>query len=288
MRQKKFDKNVKTLAATDILCIKFFDTWVFLNPRTAPVWLITALWDRIFSKENRVTAHLCIKTVGAPNLLIHWRFPHENFWHCETINSDKTVMPTYSAWKFSVPRTFSKHGRVPLRIFSSLWNKNKSTENLDAVPPSSPSNFFLKTKKLLKRRRDPEWSFSDLWEKKFSKKAWYSVLCNKIFCISFFLKAERFPYQFSRCYQTQKNFRQNCDVTTPSPRSPMHDKFRHQKFFEMQMCSPTRLIVSVKKSSTVNGAILLWCIKISIAKFFWNTERLNGYKTKFIGTMRHK
>ena len=104
----------------------------------------------------------------------------------------------------------------------------------------------------------------------------------------FFLKAERFPYQFSRCYQTQKNFRQNCDVTTPRPRSPMHDKFRHQKFFEMQMCSPTRLIVSVKKSSTVNGAILLWCIKISIAKFFWNTERLNGYKTKFIGTMRHK
>ena len=142
MRQKKFDKNVKTLVATDILCIKFFGTWVFLNPRTAPVWLITALWDRIFSKENRVTAHLCIKTVGAPNLLIHWRFPHENFWHCETINSDKTVMPSYSAWKFSVPRTFSKHGRVPLRIFSSLWNKNKSTENLDAVPPSSPSNFF--------------------------------------------------------------------------------------------------------------------------------------------------
>ena len=140
--KKKFDKNVKTLAATDILCIKFFDTWVFLNPRTAPVWLITALWDRIFSKENRVTAHLCIKTVGAPNLLIHWRFPHENFWHCETINSDKTVIPSYSAWKFSVPRTFSKHGRVPLRIFSSLWNKNKSTENLDAVPPSSPSNFF--------------------------------------------------------------------------------------------------------------------------------------------------
>ena len=228
------------------------------------------------------------KKVGAPNLLIHWRIPHEIFWHCETINSDKTVIPSYSAWKFLVPRTFSKHGRVPLRIFSSLWNKNKSTENRDVVPPSSPSNTFFHTKKLLKRRRDPKWSLSVLWDKMFSKKAWYSLLSNKIFCIRFFLKAECLPYQFSRCYETQKKFRQNCDVTTPRPRSPMHDNFRHLKCFEMQMCSPTRLIVSVKKSSTVNGENLLWCIKISIPEFFWNTERLNGYTTKFIGTMRHK
>ena len=56
----------------------------------------------------------------------------------------------------------------------------------------------------------------------------------------------------------------------------------------MQMCSPTRLIVSLKKSSTVNGENLLYCIKIPIPEFFWNTERLNGYTTKFIGTMRHK
>ena len=108
------------------------------------------------------------------------------------------------------------------------------------------------------------------------------------FLYQIFFKAEWLLYQFSRCYETQKNFRQNCDVTTPRPLSPMHDNFGHLKFFEMQMCSPTRLIVSVKKSSTVNGENLLWCIKISIPEFFWNTERLNGYTTKFIGTMRHK
>ena len=54
------------------------------------------------------------------------------------------------------------------------------------------------------------------------------------------------PYQFSRCYETQRIFRQKCDVTFP-PRHPMHDNFRHQKFFEIQICSPTRFIVSVKK-----------------------------------------
>ena len=213
---------MKTLAATDILCIKFFDTWVFLNPRTAPIWNITALWDRIFLKENRVTAHSCIKIVGAPNLLIQWRFPHEIFWHCETINSEKTVMPSYSAINISVPRTFSKHRRVSVRIFSALW----FTVRLPV--------------------------FSVFWDtKNFSTELW-------------------------------------CHQPPPPLCFPMHDKFRHQKFFEMQKCSPTRLIVSVKKSSTVNGAFLLWCIKFSIAKFFWKTERLSGYKTKFIGTMRHK
>ena len=179
MRQKKFDKNVKALAATDILCINFFDTWVFLNPRTAPIWNITALWDRIFLKQNRVTAHLRIKK-SVPQifwyiedfhtkLLALWdktlwqnrddpssvwkfrmqgffwkteRFSYEIFSSCETKFFDRTLMPSSCAWMFLVPGTFSKHGRVPLRIFSALWNKNKSTENLDAVPPSSPTNFF--------------------------------------------------------------------------------------------------------------------------------------------------
>ena len=59
--KKKLDENVNTLPATDILCTKLFDTWVFLNQRTAPIWLITALWDRISGTENRVTAHLCLK-----------------------------------------------------------------------------------------------------------------------------------------------------------------------------------------------------------------------------------
>ena len=97
---------------------------------------------QIFLTGNRVTAHLCIKIVGATNFLIHWRFPQENFWHCKTINSDKTVMPSYSARNFPVPRTSSKHRRVPSRFYSALCNKNKSTENRDAVPPSSPSNIF--------------------------------------------------------------------------------------------------------------------------------------------------
>ena len=124
--------------------------------------------------------------------------------------------------------------------------------------------------------------------KSFRKKAWYSLLSIKIFCIRFFLKAERFPYQLSRCYETQKKFRENCDVTTPHPRPPLHDNFRHQKFLK-DKCVPLRDLSLVwKKSSTVNGEILFWCIKFSIPDFFWNTELLNGYTTKFIGTMSHK
>ena len=54
-------------------------------------------------------------------------------------------------------------------------------------------------------------------------------------------------------------------------------------------CVPLRdLSLVLKKNSKVNGEILFWCIKISIPEIFRNTERLNGYTTKFIGTMRHK
>ena len=187
----------------------------------APVWIITALWDRIFSKENRVTAHLCIKTVGAPNLLIHWRFPHENFWHCETIISDKTVMPSYSARNNSVPCTFSKHRRVSLQNFSALWFTVR-------IPV-----------------------FSVLWDtKNFSTDLW--------------------------CHQ-------------PSPWAFLCMTIFDTRGFWNYRCVPLRdLSLVLKKNSKVNGEILFWCIKISIPEIFRNTERLNGYTTKFIGTMRHK
>ena len=221
MRQKKLDENVNILPATDILCIKIFDTWIFFNQRTAPIWPFTALWDRFFCTENRVTAHLCIKKFGAPNLLIHWRFPHENFWHCETINSDKTVMPSYSARNFSVPGNFSEHRRVPLQIFLAMWIKKNSTENRDAVPLSSPSKTFLNTKKLLKGQRDPEWSFSVLWDKKFSKKAWYSLLCIKTFCIRFLSKYKSVTLPvFSVLWDTKKISRELwCHHPPPAPSS---------------------------------------------------------------------
>ena len=135
---KKIDKIVMTLPATAKLCRKVLETWILLNQKTAPFWFFTALWDRFFSTEDRDTDHFCIKTFGDPNLLVHWRLPHEKFRQSETINFDKTVMPSYSAWNFSVPGTFSKHKMVPLRFFLALWKKNKSTESRNAVPPSSP------------------------------------------------------------------------------------------------------------------------------------------------------
>ena len=104
----------------------------------------------------------------------------------------------------------------------------------------------------------------------------------------YFLKAERFPYQFSRCYETQKIFERTV-MSPPPARALLCMTIFDTRSFLKYRCVPLRDLSLVwNKSSTVNGEILFWCIKISIPEVFRNTERLNGYTTKFIGTMRHK
>ena len=38
--EKKVDKNMMNIPATAILCIKIFDTWIFLNQRTALICIL--------------------------------------------------------------------------------------------------------------------------------------------------------------------------------------------------------------------------------------------------------
>ena len=113
---------MKALAATDILCIKFFATRVFLNPRTAPVWNITALWDRIFLKQNRVTAHLRIKK-SVPQV----------FWYIEdfhtklfgTVRQNTLTKPWWPLLcvKISDARILLENRTVLIRNFFVLWDK---------------------------------------------------------------------------------------------------------------------------------------------------------------------
>ena len=327
MRQKTFDEKVKTLPATDILCTTFFDTWVFLNQRTAPFWLITALWDRISWTEYRVTAHLCIKAVGAPNLLIHWRFPHENVWHCETISFDKTMMPPPLCENFRCQDCFQKPKSSHTKFFRPLWqnsltepwcppplHENFGTMYFFETQNGSPTNFLGAVKRKYVDRKSwcrspfssnqnfisiPESFWNDegfpneVFQRCetifFSKNLWYSLLCLKNFLYQFFFEMQNgSPTSFLGVMRHKELFHRTVMSPPLPPGLPMHGNFRHQKFFEIQMFSPTRFIVSVKKNSTVNGEILFWCKKNSIPEFFRKTEWLNGYTTKFIGFMRHK
>ena len=68
---------------------------------------------------------------------------------------------------FATGNFLKQHRRVPLQIFSALWDKNFSTENCDApflLPPLLSINFF-DTGNFVQHRRVPLRSFSVLWDK---------------------------------------------------------------------------------------------------------------------------
>ena len=93
---------------------------------------------------------------------------------------------------------------------------------------------------------------------------------------------------FSVLWDT-KNFLTELWCHQPSPWAFLCMTIFDTRRFLNYRCVPLRdLSLVLKKISTVNGEIPFWCIKISIPEIFRNTERLNGYTTKFIGTMRHK
>ena len=277
-----------TLPATAKLCRKVLDTWILLNQKTAPIWFFTALWGRIFLTENRVTAHFWIKMFGAPNCAIQWMFLHEIFWHCETKHFDKTVMTPPLCENFGCKDSFEKPNGTHTKFFPPVrqnfltepwcppplheifryqvlfrntkwfpydfsWHcERKISRQKVAMPfPLLLHSFISIPKRFWNDEGIPNEVFQSCETKSFQKKRDTPSYASKLSVSDFFRNAKGFPYQFSRCFETQRIFRQKCDVTTPPPRHPMQDSFRHQKFFEIQMCSPTRFIVSVKKK--LNG-----------------------------------
>ena len=194
---------------------KIFRYLVFLNPRTAPVWLITALWDRNFSKENRVTAHLCIKTIGAPNLLIHWRFPHENFWHCETINSDKTVMPPTLHENFRYHVFFRNTEGFPYEFFRHCETKINQQKILMLFPLLLHPIFFKSQKASETTKGSRMKFFSPVRQKVFEKSVILRPMHQKFLCQIFFWKQKNSPTNFLGVMKHKEFFDRN--VMSPPP-----------------------------------------------------------------------
>ena len=91
----------------------------------------------------------------------------------------------------------------------------------------------------------------------------------------FFFTFNRVPLPVSSVLWDTKNFSTELWCHHPHPALLWMTIFDTRSFLKYR-CVPLRYLSLVwKKSSTVNGEILFWCIKFSIPEIFWNTERLH-------------
>ena len=129
-------KNINTPCF--FLCIKFFDTRIFLKHRRVQLQNVSTLWDKKSSTGNRDTPSLLP--------LIYNIFGYQKFSGTQTVSCTKflgTVTKKFSARNinnnryslllknFFDNRVFLKHRRVPLRNFSTLWDKKLWTRSRD-------------------------------------------------------------------------------------------------------------------------------------------------------------
>ena len=190
-------------------------------------------------RESRHIPLLSIKFSDRRNFLKNEGFPYEIFRYCEKINfRQNRDTPSYAI--FFNPEIFW-NTRVPLRIFSVLWDKNISRENRD-IPflsihlfdkknfwkmKGSPTKFFgtvrksifdkivihhlmqfFESRNFLKRKVPPT-IFSGTVRQKISREIRdISLLSKKFFDKRMFLKNEGFPYKTFR-YCEKIKFRQN-------------------------------------------------------------------------------
>ena len=93
-------------------------------------------WDKKTSTENRGNRPLSYPLYfPIPEIFWHSEgFSYEIFRYCGTTNFRRWIVippPSHLSIKFSGTRKNLKHQKVPLRIFSALWDKNFSSENCD-------------------------------------------------------------------------------------------------------------------------------------------------------------
>ena len=167
---------------------------------------------------------VCIEFFNIPIFLKPWNDAHEIFRHCETkIFRSKNVIRAFSSIKLFATRNFLKNGKIPLRNFSALWDKNFSTENCEtpyyAWSFSIPQIFW-------NIEGMPTNFFGTVRQNYFDGKLWYPLLCIKIF------RYPKFSKRFKGCSQNfsvewDKNFWQKIVIPLI-----MHKFFRYLKFSE--------------------------------------------------------
>ena len=273
---KNVDKSLMTLPAAAILCIKIFDSWIFLNQKTAPFWFFTALWERSFLTENRVTAHLCIKIFGTPKCVIHWMSPRELFWlfwYCETKHFEKTVMTPPLCENFGCKDSFEKSNGSHTIFFSPLRQKFLTDP---WCPPPLHESFWYQVR-FSKHRGVRLRIFSALWNKKKSTKSWCRCFFSAIH--SFISVPESFWNNEASRMKFFSAVRQNFfGKTVILP--PMHQILLYQIFFEMQNGSPTSFLGVMRHKKFFDRTVMSslpplppsceW--QFSTSEFFWNTD----------------
>ena len=121
--------------------------------------------QKIFERKSWYSPPLLsINFFATGNFLKHSTegFPYKIFRHCETKNFRKLLtLPPLIHKIFRYPK-LSKNRKVPLRIFSVLWDKKFSVENRDI--PLLGIKFF-DTRNFLKHTKVPLRNDSVLWDK---------------------------------------------------------------------------------------------------------------------------
>ena len=237
-------------------------------------------------------------------------FLHEIFWHCETKHFDKTVMTPPLCENFGCKDSFEKPKGSHTNFFRPV--RQTILTELGCLPSLHESFWFqvlFQNTEGFPYEFFKHCETKKIWQKIVMPFP-FSAIQNNISIPEIFWNDEWFPNEIFQCCET-KIFRKNCDtpyylskfavsvffhfhkgsptsflgvmrhkeffdrtVMSPPPsRPPLNDNFRHQKFFEIQMCSPTIFIISVKKK--FNGE---WWNPLLMHKIL-HTRNLLKYRT---------
>ena len=166
-------------------------------------------------------------------------------------------------------RTFSETQirRVPLRIFSALWDKNFDTKSWH----NSLKHEIFRYPKLVTHWRVPLRNFSVLWDKKFS------------------IEGRDISLLGIKFFDTRKNF--DGEPWYPSPSYAWN--FSIQEFFSITEGFPTKFFGIVKQNnfdgkSWYSPPLLSLAPSYNIFRYQNFSETMKGSPTKFFGTVRRK
>ena len=148
-----------------LLSIKLFDTQCFLKYIRVPLRNFWTLWDKKLLAQENDMPFLCVHFFDTRFFSETQKCCPTNFFGTvrQTLEKNCDKPPLLLSIKISDTRSFLKHGRGPLRIFSALWDKIFSIEIID-MPLLCIG--FSDTRFFLKHRGVPLRNFSVLWEKK--------------------------------------------------------------------------------------------------------------------------
>ena len=246
-------QNTLTKPWWPLLCVKISDARILLKNRTVPIRNFFLLWDKIFW-QNRDALLLCMKIFGTRYFCETQKGSLTNF--LITVKQKKFDRKSWCRSPFSAIQKF-------ISIPESFWNNEWI-----------PNEVFqcCETKKIRKNCDTPYY-------------------LSKFYVSVFFETHKGSPTNFLGVMRHKEIFDRTVMSPTPS-RPPVNDNFRHQKFFEIEMCSPTRFIVSVKKKRNGEGWNLLLMHKILHTRNFLKYRRVTRrslsvlWDTKRIGTTR--